>query len=226
VRVAPPVELSPEERARLQRLRGRGGLRRRRAEIVLLAAEGLQDLEIGRRVGVDRQTAARWRRKFLTSRIGGLDARRAANRVGRIPEETLQAIVRTTVARSPPGGRSWSTRRLARELGVSHMTVRRVWESYGIRPVRFEASPSRADPTSSRAPWDVIGLYLTTSVAALVVTLHPAVAAGAAPRASGGRTDSFSAQLTFTGGGSVARTAPAFRTLPPRSEERRVGKEC
>jgi len=213
VRVAPPVELSPEERARLQRLRQRTGPRRVRAEIVLLASDGLQDLEIGRRVGVGRQTAARWRRKFLASRLGGLERRAGALRPGRIPEQKLRAIVRATLARSAPEGRIWSTRRLARELGVSHMTVQRVWESYGFRPVRFEAHPLRADPIASRAPWDVIGLYLTTSVAALVVTLHPNVVVGAGADGSFRRTDWAARRTPFAGGEGFGNAAPLTRSL-------------
>lgn len=36
-----------------------------RATIVLLAAEGLQNIEIGERLGVSRQLVARWRNRFV-----------------------------------------------------------------------------------------------------------------------------------------------------------------
>jgi len=214
VRVAPAVTLSPEERSRLHRWRGRGGRRRVRAGIVLLAADGLTDLEIGRRLGVGRQTAARWRGRFLASRIRGLERSPGAGRDGRIPAEVVQAIVRTSVARTAPDGRPWSTRRLAHEFHVSHMTVRRVWETYGIRSVRFEADPPRPDPVLPPAPWDVIGLYLRPPVAALLETLHPRWASGAAtPFDRGG--ESFPAPPARWTSTVAPRITPAF--LPLRS---------
>ncbi|MGA9838985.1 MAG: helix-turn-helix domain-containing protein [Thermoplasmata archaeon] len=221
MRVAAPVDLSPEERARLLRLRGRPGPRALRSEIVLRAADGAPDLEIAHRLGIDRQTVARWRRKFLTARVPGLDPSSAANRAGRIPEERLQAIVRSTVARSGPHGRPWSTRALAREFGVSHMTVRRLWESYGIRPARIEAHPPRPDPVPTRVPWDVIGLYLRPPVAALTVTLHPPVALSR----SRPTPDPLPALRSYASESGVTRTAPAFRPLPALARREVAGSD-
>ena len=69
------IELSAAERAELEaRLRrrkvGRGDAVR--AEIVLLAAEGLSNLAIVERLGVARMTVATWRRRFAGQRLGGL----------------------------------------------------------------------------------------------------------------------------------------------------------
>jgi leucyl aminopeptidase (aminopeptidase T)/transposase len=180
MRVAPPVLLSPEERAGLRRQRTRGGPAGRRADLILLAAEGLQDLEIGRRRGLSRQSVGRWRRRFLAARLAGLQNRPSTARRGRIAEEQLQAIVRATLARPRPGGRVWSTRALGREFHVSHMTVRRVWDAYGIRPRRFDAIPSRADPVPDSVPWDLVGLELQGAWAWLALTLHAAPGSSAA----------------------------------------------
>ncbi|MCI4326860.1 MAG: helix-turn-helix domain-containing protein [Thermoplasmata archaeon] len=185
MRVAPPVFLSPEERAGLLRRRTRGGPSGERADLILLAAEGLQDLEIGRRRGRSRQSVGRWRRRFLAARLAGLADRPSSGRRGRVPEEDFQAIVRATVARPPPGGRTWSTRALAREFHVSHMTVRRVWDAYGIRPRRFDAVPPRADPVSTSVPWDLVGLELHGPWAWLAMTLHVAVESPARPDRDG-----------------------------------------
>jgi leucyl aminopeptidase (aminopeptidase T)/transposase len=190
VRVAPGVALSPEERASLRRLRARGGPKGRRAEFVLLAAEGLANLEVARRRGVSRQTVARWRRRFLTSRLRGLDDRPSKVRQSRISEERLQAIVRATVTRRPHGRSSWSTRSLAREFGVSHMTVRRIWDAYRIRPRQFDVVPSRPDPVPPSAPWDVVGLALggpTAFVAVVLRPVPPGTAPGSTPAAGAGR---------------------------------------
>jgi transposase-like protein len=162
MRVAPTVVLSPEERTQLHRWSHRkagGDFRALRARIVLGAASGLQDLEIGRSLGVSRLTAARWRRRFLSLRLRGID-QHSLPRIAssRIPEDRVRAIVRAAMARDPDLNRPWSTRSLARAMGVSHTTVRRVWESYRVRPVRFEVWPTPPHPPPPRLPVVVQGI--------------------------------------------------------------------
>ncbi|MCI4317699.1 MAG: hypothetical protein L3J96_04105, partial [Thermoplasmata archaeon] len=115
----------------------------------------------------------RWRRRFRSSRLPGLTDASSAIRRGRIAEERLRTVVRSTVAGRRPGGRVWSTRSLAQEFGVSHMTVQRLWEAYRIRPKRLDATPPRADPVTGARPWDVIGLSFDGPSAALALTLRP-----------------------------------------------------
>jgi leucyl aminopeptidase (aminopeptidase T) len=175
MRVAPPVILSPEERTRLHRWsrrRGQPDYRALRARIILKAADGFQDVEIGRSLGISRLTAARWRRRFLAGRLRGID-RPTTPRVvlGRIDEARVQAILRAARTPDPSRNRPWSTRNLARELGVSHTTVRRVWESYRVRPVPFEVWPSRPDPRRPLVPKDLLGIYLHPPDYALAFSL-------------------------------------------------------
>lgn len=43
-----------------------------RARIVLMAAEGLENKEIGERLSVPRQIVSKWRKRFFEERIDGL----------------------------------------------------------------------------------------------------------------------------------------------------------
>jgi transposase len=40
-----------------------------------VASEGLDDKAIGGLLGVERKTASRWRKRFLTERLAGLEER-------------------------------------------------------------------------------------------------------------------------------------------------------
>jgi len=175
MRVAPSITLSPEERARLQRWVDRplDPVRAARARIVLRAARGEENQAIAAAEGISRLTAARWRTRFLRYRLPGLgDRERTAPSTG-IPESTVRSIVRASLSRPPPGLRTWSTRSIARTFGVSHMSVRRIWEAYQIRPVRFDVQPLRPDPVDPLAADDIVGLLLDPPTAALIVTLRP-----------------------------------------------------
>ena len=69
------IELSAAEAAELgSRLRRRKVARgdAMRAEIVLLAAEGVSNLAIAERLGITRVTVATWRRRFAEKRLDGL----------------------------------------------------------------------------------------------------------------------------------------------------------
>src|SRR3546814_16208344 len=74
-----------------------------RARIVLLAASGMSDKDIGRKLDTDRRVAARWRARFLAAGVGGLlqdvtrpgrprSAREAANE---------EEVVRLTLGQRP-----------------------------------------------------------------------------------------------------------------------------
>lgn len=213
MRVAPTVVLSPEERAQLRRWRSGAGARRQRAAIVLLAAAGRQDLEIARSLSIDRQTAARWRRRFLRGRAGALAGVDPVARPGRIAEERLQAVVRATLSAPSRGYGRRSTRQLAAEFGVSHMTVRRLWQSYGLRPTAFPDPVVRADPTPPLVPWDVVGVSFRGSAALLALTLHPPVG-DALPSPAPGRFSGDERRSSEPGAGSEP-TRPALRRLEP-----------
>ena len=53
-----------------------------RAKVVLLAAQGLQNKEIGERLDVPRQIVCKWRKRFFGERLPGLEER---SRRGRPP---------------------------------------------------------------------------------------------------------------------------------------------
>ena len=46
-----------------------------RAKIILLAAEGLENREIGERLDVPRQVVSKWRKRFFHDRLAGLQDR-------------------------------------------------------------------------------------------------------------------------------------------------------
>lgn len=177
MRVAPVILLSPEERVRLHRW-SRGNPSRDpralRARIVLEAASGHQDLEIGRHLGIGRLTAARWRHRFLAARLRGIERPTVrVPRKGGVPESRIREILRESLRDSRIGPQRVSTRSLARKFGVSHTTVRRLWTEFGVRPAGIEAFPRRPDPVLPLELQDVVGLYLRPPDLAVAFTLGP-----------------------------------------------------
>jgi Homeodomain-like domain len=86
MRVAPPVELSAEQQTTLEaRANGRQTEVRvaDRARVILLAADGKQNLEIAETLFISAPKAARWRWRFLAKDLPGSE--KDAPRPGRLP---------------------------------------------------------------------------------------------------------------------------------------------
>jgi transposase len=174
MRVAPGIMLTDEQRSQLHAAaKGRSVSVRlaERASIVLLAAEGEQDIEIARRLSIARQTAARWRRRFIARGFEGLT--RDAPRSGRkrtIDDAKVRAIVRRTTRTKPAGATHWSTRTMAAAEGVSEATVRRVWRAHGLKPHRVDSFKLSNDKHFIEKLNDIVGLYLNPPQQALVLS--------------------------------------------------------
>jgi transposase len=46
-----------------------------RARVILMAAEGLQNKQIGQRLDLPRQIVSKWRKRFFAERLAGLESR-------------------------------------------------------------------------------------------------------------------------------------------------------
>lgn len=70
------IELTADEREILEQRSRRYTLPYRdvvRAKIILLAAEGLDNKEIGERLDLPREIASKWRKRFYRRRLAGLE---------------------------------------------------------------------------------------------------------------------------------------------------------
>jgi len=175
MRVAVPVVLSVEDSEHLKRLaHGRKVAARvvERARIILLASEGKQNQEIARICRVTRRTVGVWRRRFAERGIAGIlkDAPRSGRR-RTLSEEVIQEIVRKTTQETPVARTHWSTRSLAKAMGLSPSTIGRVWRSHGLKPHLTRTFKLSRDPKFIEKLDDVIGLYLNPPEHALVFSV-------------------------------------------------------
>ncbi len=135
MRVAATLTLDPEQEITLNKVAksNTASVRfARRAQIVLLAAAGRDNLSIGQELGIGRIQVGRWRDRFLE---GGIEAiKKDLPRGGRKPFVDAQELVRLTTQTKPENATHWSTRSLAKVTGVSATTIRRVWQAHGLKP--------------------------------------------------------------------------------------------
>src|SRR5277367_518457 len=133
----------------------------RRARLILMLAEGQSWSTIQQALGCSSAYIARWQTRFAEQRLAGLFARHQGRpATKRTPR--LEARILAWTRRPPTDGSThWSSRKLARALGVNHMMVARVWQRAGLRPHRLERYMASDDPDFETKAADVIGLYLS-----------------------------------------------------------------
>jgi transposase len=164
MRKAAVITLGSEEREQLRKDANSRRSEARvvlRANIVLLAAEGLENLEIAERLHTSRQTVGMWRQRYVEKGRAGIlkDAPRGGRpNVARTAAE--RRIIEVTTQEKPRKGTHWSTRSLAKKLGVSRAMVHRVWVANGLKPHLHRTFKISNDPDFQSKLIDVVGLYL------------------------------------------------------------------
>jgi len=171
-KAAVAIALTDGERRELEGLAGRRrtaqGLARR-ARIVLLAAEGLENKEICARLGVDPNTAGKWRRRFAEHRIDGLLDEPRPGRPREIGDDEIAETIRLTLETTPRGATHWSLRSMAAAVGHAPSTIHRIWQAFGLQPHRVETFKLSTDPLFVEKVRDIVGLYLAPPERALVL---------------------------------------------------------
>jgi hypothetical protein len=66
-----------------------------------------------------------------------------------ITDEQVERVLVTTLETTPTDATHWSTRSLARALGMNQTAVSRIWRAFGLKPHLTEASKLSTDPSSS-----------------------------------------------------------------------------
>lgn len=140
-----------------------------RAEIVLLADEGLTNLAIAERLGTTRVTVASWRKRFAARRLDGLIDEPRPGAPRKIGDDKIAEVVTTTLETMPRTATQWSTRSMALASGLSVSTVHRIWRAFSLQPHRSETFKLSTDPLFVEKVRDIIGLYLNPPDRALVL---------------------------------------------------------
>jgi transposase len=168
-----PLELTDDERRSLQawvRRRNTAQSLALRSRIILACADGWPNHAVAAELGVSRDTVAKWRSRFLKSRLEGLTDEPRPGRPRTVSDEKVEQVVTAALEQAPPGGDThWSTRSMARSAGVSQSTVSRIWRTFGLKPHAVQTWKLSTDPQFIEKVRDVVGLYMAPPQDALVL---------------------------------------------------------
>jgi transposase len=170
--VAVAIELSDEERRQLEvwtRRRTSAQALALRSRIVLGAADGLKNTEIAERLGVTRPMVTKWRNRFAEYRLDGLTDEPRPGQPRKITDEMVEEVIVKTLETTPKDATHWSTRSMAKEVGLNQSAVLRIWKAFGLQPHRQQTWKLSKDPQFIDKVRDVVGLYLNPPERAVVL---------------------------------------------------------
>src|ERR687892_2224832 len=138
---AAALAMTDEQRASLEHMARSTSLPHRKvtqARALLLAANGVATNEVARRCQTTSESVRGWRRRFEREGVDGVG--RIAPGRGRkswLAEGTVAEVVRVTREERPDDDAThWTTRTLAKRLGIGKDTVARIWRVHGLKPRR------------------------------------------------------------------------------------------
>ena len=140
----------------------------RRADIVLRLADGQGQRSVARDMRCSINTVRLWRQRFQQEGLAGLYGRHQGRQVLEATPALEAQILERTRSAPKDGSTHWTTRKLATELGISHMRVARTWAKAGLKPHQLRRYMASDDPDFAKKAADVIGLYLKPPTNAVV----------------------------------------------------------
>ena len=173
-RESEPIRLSKKERAELGELTRKHNLPQgfaRRVRIILLADEGMENLEIAARLGLHRNSIGKWRNRYRNEGIPGLEDKPRSGQPQKYSPAQIQKVVTKVCGKPPKGVSRWSHTSLAKAVNMPRSIVQRILKKFDLHPHRMRTFNFSPDPKFEDKLLDVVGLYMSPPQNAVVICM-------------------------------------------------------
>jgi transposase len=164
------LTLTADERTELERSLRSRKIRAedaRRAQVILMLADGASFTTITATVGCYPDYVSRWKQRFEGEGLAGLRAK-YCRQPARVRTPAMEARFLPRPGSDHPSSTHWSTRKLAKVLGISQVLVPACGVAPGCSLIPSNATMLSDDPEFEQKAADVIGLYLNPPQHAVV----------------------------------------------------------
>jgi len=132
-----------------------------RAKIVVFASEQNENKTIAEMLGINKNSAGKWRKRYLQAGLNGLYDLKGRGCKKKFNDSTEKSIVTSTITKKPKNATHWSVRSMAEFAGVSYSTVWRIWNKHNLKPHVLRTFKLSNDKHFEEKLRDVVGLYLS-----------------------------------------------------------------
>ena len=169
------IDVTPADRGRLQSIiRDRNSPQKHvwRARIIVLTADGAGTTAITRAVGKGKTVVWRWQERFMHEGVAGLTRDKTRpSRIPPLPAATVDRVVALTNQAPPHEATHWTALAMAKAVGMSPSSVRRIWQRHGLQPHRVRSFKLSNDPKFAEKLRDVVALYVDPPAHAVVLSI-------------------------------------------------------
>ena len=169
------ITVTPADRVRLQSIiRDRNSPQKHvwRARIIALTADDNRTTAIMRAVGKGKTVVWRWQERFMHEGVAGLTRDKTRpSRIPPLPAETVDRVIALTNQTPPHEATHWTASAMAKAVGISPSSVRRMWKGHGLQPHRVRAFKISNDPKFADKLKEVVGLYVDPPAHAVVLSI-------------------------------------------------------
>ena len=174
-----PLTVSDEDRWVLEsRARSRTAAARdvQRARIVLLAAEGWSNRQIGDEVGLHYNQVGLWRQRFAQRGMAGLGDTARPGRPPVYGSDEVIMLVKTATEVPPSPASRWTSQAIAARLNQAGIAISgsqawRICRALDLKPWQTESWMTSHDPDFWAKAADVCGLYINPPANAVVFSV-------------------------------------------------------
>jgi len=157
-------KVTAAEHLLLESLLTRRGLKHKhavRVQVVLNRAAGMRTTDIAQALHVHPVTVSQWVHRFHQGGVEGLihDQTRRPGKAP-VPAKIEREICRLVMQEKPEAATHWSTRLIAKQVGISHTAVSEILRRHKLRPHLVKRFRKSDDPQFNEKLEDIVGLYL------------------------------------------------------------------
>ena len=165
--------LNAAERRMMDELLSGGSLdhaRATRLQVVLGRAEGKSTTEIAGVLRIHVQTVSDVVRRFNEYGVAGL-LKQPNHKPGKKPvgQELINRVLKLVQSKRPEAATHWSTREIAKRVGISHTKVHQILRAHDLKPHLVKRFRVSEDPKFKEKLEDIVGLYLNPPENAVVL---------------------------------------------------------
>jgi transposase len=127
--------------------------------------------EIAARLHLTAPQVCRIRARFERDGVDGLADQPRRGRGNNVPEDQVRLVISKVMGPPPTGHSHWSTRTLAKEVGLGHTAVHEILRANDLKPHLQRTFKISRDPEFIEKVQDIVGLYLAPPRRAFVVCM-------------------------------------------------------
>ena len=141
-----------------------------RLQVVLARADGKATSEIAAVLRIHAQTVSDVVRRFNYYGLDGL-LKQPNHKPGKAPitQKVINRVLKLVQTQRPEAATHWSTREIAKQIGISHTKVHQILQAHDLKPHLVRRFRTSDDPAFEQKLEDIVGLYLNPPENAIVL---------------------------------------------------------